>query len=299
MTKKVQYIINLLKANQDELYVDGAFRWFIDNQIDVNELTEILNAEGYSLPKEFYRLSKAEQKKYRQHSITYVPYDKSVSDAVAYVTFNNPYFYDLAEHARKTIVYTDKLTKYVYNLVDCNLIFLGMQYIKTQYSFVRKFPKLLAFAEKNNLDNLYDLTMELIGGLHIIKEETELKSLLVKQLDRRDTVGLDLLDTKIEFFFLMEYLLNHLPRKEANTLKVKFLILPKNTLRGDLDYYDLDKPAKWILKDYLGKGLFDKRAVKKVKEFIKKNPSLLDGIEPNGYMAFYYAFLAEEGDING
>ena len=50
MTKKLQNIISILKANQNEMYADGAFQYFIDNQIDVNELTEILKEEGIVLP---------------------------------------------------------------------------------------------------------------------------------------------------------------------------------------------------------------------------------------------------------
>ena len=96
---------------------------------------------------------------------------------------------------------------------------------------------------------------------------------------------------------MIEYLLSALPRKEANTLKVKFLILNKEHLRGELDYYDLDKPAKWILKDYMGKGVFSYNAIKLLKEHVKKHPELLDGMYPNGYMAFYYAFLANEEEM--
>ena len=95
----------------------------------------------------------------------------------------------------------------------------------------------------------------------------------------------------------MEYLLSALPRKEANTLKVKFLILNKEQLRGELDCYNLDKPAKWILKDYMGKGVFSFNAIKLLKEHVKKYPELLDGMFPNGYMALYYAFLANEEEM--
>lgn len=79
MTKKLQTIINQLKANQNELYVDGAFQYFIDNQIDVNELTEILKAEGIVLPENFYKLSKPEQKRYRRHVSVSVYYGLTIN----------------------------------------------------------------------------------------------------------------------------------------------------------------------------------------------------------------------------
>ena len=93
MTKKLQNIINILKANQNELYADGAFQYFIDNQIDVNELTEILKEEGMALPEEFYKLSKPEQKRYRRHVTVSVYYDKDYEESEGHVSFNAPYFY--------------------------------------------------------------------------------------------------------------------------------------------------------------------------------------------------------------
>lgn len=298
MTKKLQTIVNQLKANQNELYADGAFQYFIDNQIDVDELTEILKEEGIVLPEEFYKLSKPEQKRYRRHVDVTVYYDNDHEEQTARVAFNNPYFYDLAEHARKTVVYTDKLTRYVFDLVDINLIFLGMQYIKIHNCYIRRFDKLMAYADKRGINDLYELTIDLIGKPHSLPEEKQLQSLLLKYLDSDKLVGIDLLnDPNDRFFFLMEYLLSALPRKEANTLKVKFLILSKEQLRGELDYYDLDKPAKWILKDYMGKGVFSFNAIKLLKEHVKKYPELLDGMFPNGYMALYYAFLANEEEM--
>ena len=298
MTKKLQTIINQLKADQNELYADGAFQYFIDNQIDVNELTEILKAEGIVLPENFYKLSKPEQKRYRRHVSVSVYYDKDHEESEGQVMFNNPYFYDLAEHARKTVAYTDKLTRYVFDLVDINLIFLGMQYIKVHNCYIRRFDKLMAYADKKGINDLYELTIDLIGRPHLSTEDKQLQSLLLKYLDSDKLVGIDLLNRPNDrFFFLIEYLLSALPRKEANTLKVKFLILNKEHLRGELDYYDLDKPAKWILKDYMGKGVFSYNAIKLLKEHVKKHLELLDGMYPNGYMAFYYAFLANEEEM--
>lgn len=294
MTKKVQNIISILKANQNELYADGAFQYFIDNQIDVDELTEILKEGEIILPEDFYKLSKPEQKKYRRHVTVSVYYDKDHEESESHVAFNAPYFYDLAEHARKTVYYTDKLTRYVFDLIDTNLLFLGMQYIKVHNCYLRRFDKLIAYADKKGINDLFELTIDLVGDIHLLKEEIELRTLLIKYLDSDKLVGINLLNPIQKFFFLMEYLLNNLPRKEANTLKVKFLILSKDHLRGDLDYYDLNKPAKWILKDYMGKNLFKKSAVRMLKEHVKNNPDLLDGMHPNGYMALYYAFLANE-----
>ena len=169
-----------------------------------------------------------------------------------------------------------------------------MQYIKVHNCYLRRFDKLMAYADKKGINDLYELTIDLVGKPHSLNEEKQLQSLLIKYLDSDKLVGIDLLKPVDRFFFLIEYLLSSLPRKEANTLKVKFLILGKDKLRGDLDYYDLDKPAKWILKDYIGKGVFSYNAIKLLKDHVKKYPELLDGIYPNGYMALYYAFLANE-----
>ncbi len=296
MTKKLQNIINILKANQSELYADGAFQFFINNQIDVNELTEILKAEGIKLPDEFYKLSKSEQKRYRRHVAVSVHYDKEHEESTASVIFNKHYFYDLAEHARKTVIYTDKLVRYVYDLDEINFIFLGMQYIKIKNTKLRLNDKLMRYADKKGINDLYELTIDLVGGPHLHQDEIEFRNYLVKYLSSDKSVGLDLNDPVTKFFFLMENLLHVLPRKEANTLKVKFLILSKEHLRGDLDYFDLDKPAKRILKDYKTKGVFGVKALKALNDHIKANPSLLDGIYPNGYMALYYAFIAEDDE---
>lgn len=294
MTKKLQKIINILKTNQNELYTDGAFQYFIDNQINVDELAEILKEEGIALPEGFYKLSKPEQKRYRRHVTVSVYYDKDHEESEGHVSFNAPYFYDLAEHARKTVTYTDKLTRYVFDLIDINLLFLGMQYIKVHNCYLRRFDKLMAYADKKGINDLYELTIDLVGKPHSLSEEKQLQNLLIKYLNSDKLVGIDLLKPVDKFFFLIEYLLSSLPRKEANTLKAKFLILGKDKLRGDLDYYDSDKPAKWILKDYMGKGMFSYNAIKLLKNHVKKYPELLDGLYPNGYMSLYYAFLANE-----
>lgn len=294
MTKKLQNIINILKANQSELYADGAFQFFVDNQINVDELTEILKVEGIKLPDDFYRLSKPEQKSYRRHVMVTVHYNEEGVDSIANVIFNKPYFYDLAKHARKTVIYTKKLVRYVYDLDEINLIFLGMQYIKIKNTKLRLDDKLMKYADKKGINDLYELTIDLVGGLHYLQEEIKFRNYLVKYLASDNSVGLDLNDPMTKFFFLMENLLHVLSRKEANTLKVKFLILGKEHLRGDLDYFDLDKPAKRILKDYKVKGVFGTKALKTLNDHIKANPSLLDGLYPNGHMALYYAFIAED-----
>lgn len=297
MPKNLLGIIKHLKDNQNEMYSDGAFQYFIDNQIDVDELNEILKAEDIILPEEFFKLSKPEQKRFARHVAVTVHYDKDHEEAEAHVIFNNFYFYSLVEHARKTISYTDKLIRYVFDLTDINLIFLGMQYIKIHNSPLRLFDNLMAYADKKGFNDLYSLTMDLVGNKHGV-EETKLRSLLIKKLASEKLLGIDLsTNANVKFYFLIEYLLNSLPRKEANTLKVKFLILNKDHLRGKLDYYDLDKPAKWILKDYMKKGFFPSKAIKAIKEHVDKHEELLDGMYPNGYMAFYYAFLANEKEM--
>ena len=92
MKNKLRKIINQLKTNQDELYADGAFQYFIDNQIDVDELTEILKAGEIILPKEFYELTKPEQKRYRRHILVSVCYDENHEQSEANIIFNNHYF---------------------------------------------------------------------------------------------------------------------------------------------------------------------------------------------------------------
>ena len=186
MTKKLQNIINILKANQNELYADGAFQFFIDNQIDVDELTEILKAEGIVLPKEFYKLSKSDQKRYRRHVTVSVYYDKDHEESEGHVSFNAPYFYDLAEHARKTVAYTDKLTRYVFDLIDINLLFLGMQYIKVHNCYLRRFDKLMSYADKRGINDLYELTINLVGKPHSLNEEKQLQRELINYVSSKE-----------------------------------------------------------------------------------------------------------------
>lgn len=288
MNKKINEIIELLKADQDNLYADGAFAYFINNQINAKELNEILLAGGIKLPDSFFELSIYEQKNYRRWWQTTVYYENKNFIQETRVIFNPVYFYDIAEHARKTVSFTNKLIKYVYDLESINLLFFGMQYIKIKNTKLARYSKLINFAESKGINDLYELTIELCAKKSTTQEMLDCKKLLKEKLKDDSFIGIDLDDPFTKLCLFVEALFYCLPRKEANTLKTKFLIMPKSYFRT-IDYYDCNKPTKQLLKDY--ESYFSSSAISQLLKYSKENQQIFSGTKPNGYLAFYYAFV--------
>ncbi len=281
-----------IKKDNTKSFFTNTYRSFIDNKININELKKRLDSKNIILPSEFYLLSKPEQKRYYRYQSTIVHLTKKFESEEQEIVFNSNYFYWLATQATKSISVTNELISYLHDLKEVNLIFLGMQQIKVKNTRLRLNEKMMEYIKKKKIHNLYELTIDLIGSPHFSSDEKNLADKLIVFLKAENSLGFDLNDAINKFFFLMENLLHVLPKKEVNTLKIKFLVLNKDHLRKR-DYYDLHKSARGILRDYQFRGVFTTGALSKLKSHLKDNPYLIDGMYPNGYMALYYAFIAD------
>ncbi len=288
----VNKINKSIKKDNMKSFFTNTYRLFVDNKINIDELKKRLDSKNIILPSEFYLLSKPEQKRYFRYQSTIVHLAKKFENEEQEVFFNSNYFYWIAKQAAKSIKATNELISYLHDLKEVNLIFLGMQQIKVKNTKLRLNEKMMEYIKKKKIHNLYDLMIDLIGSPHFLADEKELRDKLIDFLKAENSLGFDLNDATNKFFFLMENLLHVLPKKEVNTLKVKFLVLSKDHLRKS-DYYDLHKSPRKILKNYQDRGVFTTGALSKLKRHLKDNPYLVDGMYPNGYMALYYAFIAD------
>ena len=75
--KKMKEIIEHLKHDNSTLFAEGAFQYFMDNQITEEELIEILETENYKLPESFFSLSRGEKKLFFNHTKLVIGFDIS------------------------------------------------------------------------------------------------------------------------------------------------------------------------------------------------------------------------------
>ncbi len=303
MTGKIKDIIESIKAQKDLLYAVGAFRYFIDNQITEDELIEILAADGHVLPNSFKDLTIREKKTYYNSVQTRVYFEDGEAKNYSYLVFNKPYFYDLAEQARKTKIYTNELTEYIRILGEhnVNLVFLGMQYIKIVNTILNRYTTINDYIKKKHEDNieindLYSLLISVFSEQRSA-EIKQLRKLLTDQIGKETFLGFDINpDNEDKLFCLfalyIECYLSLLPRKEANTIKMKFKVLTAEHLR-EIDYYkDIDRQNR-ILNTFKKKVKSD-RLFTQISGLVISNQTIFDQFNPNGYTAIYY-YLMEEG----
>jgi len=293
MTKKLLEIIESIKLDTSRLYCENAFKCFIDNQITVDELDEILKADNYILPDSFFELSIKDQKNYMNHIQTRIYFENGEEKFYWYQVFNKPYFYDLAEHARKTKWITNKLIEYVNDFGNdsINLLFLGFQYIKLNVSPLWNYQTIRDYAESKNINDIYELLISLFIDLGT-KEVVQLRNLVFEKIKKENMFNADLNDKFFYFALLMECAIALLPRKEANTIKVKFQILSAKELR-DIDYYSDPDRQNRILNTFK-KKMTSNKVLNMISGYIIDNQEFFDTMKPNGYASVYY-YLMEEG----
>ena len=157
--KKMKEIIEHLKHDNTALFAEGAFQYFMDNQITEEELIKILETENYSLPESFFSLSRGEKKLFFNHTKLVVGFDISEPTYDYFEIFNKNYFYDLAMHAKTNKELTRKLIDYVFAVSNgeegINTIFLGMQYVKLdktnlfRYDSLKNYDRGVAWSQED------------------------------------------------------------------------------------------------------------------------------------------------------
>lgn len=290
----IQQIIQALKTKNEIAYIEGAFRHYIDNQISDQELDFILKDNNEVLPDEFFDLSVREKKMYYTHTRTSVKVEGNSYRCAQYEVFNKQYFYRLAEAAKKNKTLTAEIIKYAAEVgFDLNLMFIFMQYIKIDNIKETLIPaKLRAYRESKDetISSVFDLAMSIMSETEGVLKAKGYKNELFSFLS--NSKFLEITTEKFfEFALHIECVLNDLPRKEANTLKIKFLILKSDELR-DIDYYSDEARQKRVINTCRN-SLKKSKALVKARNFVADNKEWYDNLFPNGYSAVYN-FLLEE-----
>ena len=294
--KKMKEIIEHLKHDNSTLFAEGAFQYFMDNQITEEELIKILETENYSLPESFFSLSRGEKKLFFNHTKLVVGFDISEPTYDYFEIFNKNYFYDLAVHAKTNKELTRKLIDYVFAVSNgeegINTIFLGMQYVKLDKTNLFRYDSLKNYAERNDINDLYSLLISLFSEKTLTREIKEMKELLITKINKDEFFECNLNEPLYRFSLLVECILNTLTDKEANTLKVIFGILSENHLR-DIDYYQ-DRVHQNRLVNTFKRSTKDSYLLNRIDIFVSDNEETYNHFQPNGYKALYQYLLGEK-----
>ena len=294
--KKMKEIIEHLKHDNSTLFAEGAFQYFMDNQITEEELIKILETENYSLPESFFSLSRGEKKLFFNHTKLVVGFDISEPTYDYFEIFNKNYFYDLAMHAKTNKELTRKLIDYIFAVSNgeegINTIFLGMQYVKLDKTNLFRYDSLKNYAERNDINDLYSLLISLFSEKTLTREIKEMRELLITKINKDEFFECNLNEPLYRFSLLIECILNTLTDKEANTLKVVFGILSENHLR-DIDYYQ-DRVHQNRLVNTFKKSTKDSYLLNRIDIFVSDNEETYNHFQPNGYKALYQYLLGEK-----
>ena len=294
--KKMKEIIEHLKHDNSTLFAEGAFQYFMDNQITEEELIEILETENYKLPESFFSLSRGEKKLFFNHTKLVVGFDISEPTYDYFEIFNKNYFYDLAMHAKTNKELTRKLIDYIFAVSNgeegINTIFLGMQYVKLDKTNLFRYDSLKNYAEQNDINDLYSLLISLFSEKTLTREIKEMRELLITKINKDEFFECNLNEPLYKFSLLVECILNTLIDKEANTLKVVFGILSENHLR-DIDYYQ-DRVHQNRLVNTFKRSTKDSYLLNRINIFVSDNEETYNHFQPNGYKALYQYLLGEK-----
>ena len=285
MNNKVLEIWEQINLQNEITYLKLAFSFFVNNEIDVNELKEILNFKKIELPDYFYSLDLFSQKKFLKTEIYYIDLKNDSYNYTCKTIFNNFYFYYLVNKAKRNKEYTSLLIEYVNNINQLNITFYAAKFINLKNTkLLVQYKDIKNYVEKNHIVNFYDLLM----NIYVKKGNEEIKKILKKVLKNNNFLYLDLDNTFTKFALYIECLIYLLPAKIKDIVKLKFLILNK-------EHFPFDKISKMetkinVLKNY--DNYFTNYALKQVIDFVNKN----NNIPPNGYLAFYYALMERKND---
>lgn len=288
MNAKITQIIKQLKSEQNVSYLKKAFRYFVDNQIDANELKEILKYDDLQLPEYFYSLHKFSQKKFLKTEIVYVQIINNGPIYNVKTIFNNYYFYYLVNKAKRNKEYTTMLINYLNNLEDINIKFFALKFINLKFTSLVQYSDVMTYSSQNHISNFYELLFDVYSKPQNDKFKTTLKDFLKSGR----FVYFDLDDKFTIYTLLIECLFYLLPSNIRDKAKLKFLILDKEYFENSyIDKIDLDIN---VLKDY-GND-FKANVLKQVESFISSNEEFMRNMKPNGYLAFYSALVEGQYD---
>lgn len=287
---KIIEIANEIRTHKDYLYIELAFQYYIDNQINENELINLLKLNNYELPSSFFSLSFREKKNYFNHIQTRIYFENNEAKMYYYEVFNKNYFSYLSSLAYKSKKYTLKLIAYVKNIgiKNVNLLFYGLQQVKISNTSLQN-QLILDYIKNNKINNFYDLLISIFSTSEI-NNSKELKENIKSIMNRDFYFNFDLDNPYYLFCLYCECLINILPRKEANTIKYKFNILKKEYLFDD-DYY-LDLVHQIRIVNTFKKKTNNNLILRKLSNFIDID-YVYEKFPPNGYLSLYY-FLIEE-----
>lgn len=295
MSTRAQQIMNELKTKNKIEYLEGAFRYYIDNEIGDKDLDEILTGNGIEMPNGFYDLPVRMKKKYfcHTHRTFIIAEDGSTDWYYENEVFNKNYFYLLADCARNSKKSTMELISHIEGIGDLSTLFLGLRYVKIKHMDEDIIPDIVKdyCAKMPGITTMHDLLMTVYSEWDGKKDIDKVKAAINKMLTESFNINTS---TFFELALHMELVLNLLQKKDANTLKIKFLILTPQELR-DIDYYT-DSARQKRIANNCKKELKEKetqKVVAKAKKFVEANRDWYENFSPNGYSALYN-FLFEE-----
>lgn len=295
MSTRAQQIMNELKTKSKIDYLEGAFRYYIDNEIGDKDLDEILTGNGIEMPNGFYDLPVRMKKKYfcHTHRTFIIAEDGSTDWYYENEVFNKNYFYLLADCARNSKKSTMELISHIEGIGDLSTLFLGLRYVKIKHMDEDIIPDIVKdyCAKTPSITTMHDLLMTVYSEWDGKKDIDKVKAAINKMLTESFNIKTS---TFFELALHMELVLNLLQKKDANTLKIKFLILTPQELR-DIDYYT-DSARQKRIANNCKKELKEKetqKVVAKAKKFVEANRDWYENFSPNGYSALYN-FLFEE-----
>ena len=287
--------MNELKTKSKIDYLEGAFRYYIDNEIGDKDLDEILTGNGIEMPNGFYDLPVRMKKKYfcHTHRTFIIAEDGSTDWYYENEVFNKNYFYLLADCARNSKKSTMELISHIEGIGDLSTLFLGLRYVKIKHMDEDIIPDIVKdyCAKTPSITTMHDLLMTVYSEWDGKKDIDKVKAAINKMLTESFNIKTS---TFFELALHMELVLNLLQKKDANTLKIKFLILTPQELR-DIDYYT-DSARQKRIANNCKKELKEKetqKVVAKAKKFVEANRDWYENFSPNGYSALYN-FLFEE-----
>ena len=298
--EKMNEIYENLKLHTKEYAVDEIFQMFIDNQLTVSELETLLGMFSYHLPTEFYDLDKTEQKKYHQHKKHKIHLVNGKETIVTYSTFNNAYFYELVEASTKNKSVTKALIDYSGQLDDMAIHIITMQNVRLRN--LDFFMQRTVFKEiidnktylGSKIKTLYDLCFYVLSLPEKTHKEKNLKTSLYTQIKdffkNKSGFKLDLELPFVTFVFFIEMILSSIPRKNANTIKVKFLCYKPEYIRENEYNKTLENCRTLINKHY--QAMIPNK-VKEVVSYYNKHQDIINSFNYNGYSAIYYSLLEE------
>lgn len=297
--EKLNQIYENLKLHSKQYAVDEIFQMFIDNQLTVIELEALLNKFNYLLPEEFFSLEKADQKKFHQHKKHEIHLINDKETIVTYSIFNKRYFYELVDASSKNKSVTKSLMAYSGELDNLPIHIITMQNVKLKnidFFMQRKVfvdiidNKTFLGKKIRTLYDLYFYVLSIPDKPAFSKNKMALLNQLKDFFKNKSGMNLDLDLPFVRFVSFIEMILSSLPRKIANTIKMRFLCYKPDYINDDEYNVSLENGRTLINKHYQS---MIKTKIKEVVNYYNKHPEVLNSFNYNGYTAIYYSLLEE------